>query len=90
MSLAQVENDTSLALDKRPLDKQAAELLRQRIVCGAFPLGFRLVVLNNVRRPYLQINESNGPEPAKQLFSGEPMMHYAGDIFCVECSIFKR
>lgn len=32
-----------LTIDKRPLDKQAADLLRQRIVTGAFAPGFRLV-----------------------------------------------
>jgi len=43
MTLVQVEPHPSLALEKRPLDKQAAELLRQRILTGVFPPGYRLV-----------------------------------------------
>ena len=35
--------DGSLVVSKRPLNKQAAEILRQRIVSGAFPPGFRLL-----------------------------------------------
>jgi len=37
------EFSNELTIDKRPLDKQAADLLRQRIVTGAFAPGLRLV-----------------------------------------------
>ncbi len=37
------EFSNELTIEKRPLDKQAADLLRQRIVTGAFAPGLRLV-----------------------------------------------
>jgi DNA-binding GntR family transcriptional regulator len=37
------EFDNELTIEKKPLDKQAADLLRQRIVSGAFAPGLRLV-----------------------------------------------
>jgi DNA-binding GntR family transcriptional regulator len=36
-------HDHELTIEKRPLDKQAADLLRQRIVSGTFAPGLRLV-----------------------------------------------
>src|SRR5690242_2130858 len=42
-NIAPLEGTAGLMVDKQPLDKRAAELLRQRIVSGTFPPGYRLV-----------------------------------------------
>jgi DNA-binding GntR family transcriptional regulator len=42
-NLSQLQGNAALTVDKQPLDKRAAELLRQRIVSGMFPPGYRLV-----------------------------------------------